>query len=76
MNHRLSIGSQVVLIIIGAIIIFAVPQDFLIADTVSLKTVGWIFGIAGLVWLLLTIFVVGRETSPQRRDRHTYMIDD
>lgn len=63
MNRSVSIGGPIALMVIGAVMYFALqPSE---AGGFDLRTLGVILGAGGLVWLLISLFLGTRkeETS-------------
>lgn len=59
MNRSVSIGGPILLLVIGAIMYFALEESE--AGGFDLPTVGLILGAGGLVWLLISLFLGTRN---------------
>lgn len=70
--ERMGIGAAVFLIVLGAILTFAL--DWHLAE-LDLAVVGWIFMIAGVVWAGFTIYAWNRRRATRTRpvvEEHHY----
>jgi hypothetical protein len=66
----MTVGGSIFLIAVGAILRYAITDSI---SGVDLKTVGLILMLAGLVGLLIGLYLLatGRDTATGRRDRYS-----
>jgi hypothetical protein len=65
MNRSIRIGTPILLIVLGAILYFAVEVD---VSGIELSMVGLILGIAGLVWLIAELIMGASRTKTHHRE--------
>ncbi|WP_336921667.1 DUF6458 family protein [Aquipuribacter sp. SD81] len=69
----MSIGSGIVLILLGAVLAFAVEADQF--GALNINVVGWILMAGGAVGLVIGLMLMTRRTGP-RRTRRTEVVEN
>lgn len=64
----MALGTGIFLIVVGAVLAFALNES---VDAVDLVLVGWIFMIAGVVAIIVSLIV----SAQARRTQHTEVVD-
>ena len=63
----MAIGTGIFLIVVGAILTFALNTS---VEVVNLDVVGWICMIAGAVAIIISLIVAGQSTRTTHREIH------